>query len=70
MEEFRLPAGGMVEYVHRGYGSKFERYLMINIEKGVVVGTRIIGSGEYEKEREATRAEQRKAKPPWWKFWK
>ena len=49
-DEFRLPAGKMVEYVHAGFGSKFERYLMINIENGVVNGTRIIGSNEHEKE--------------------
>ena len=51
-EELRLPAGNMVKYIHMGYESKFERYLMISIKEGVVVGTRIIGSEDFEKEQE------------------
>lgn len=33
----RIPKGRMLEYVHAGYGSKFERYLLVTIEKGRVV---------------------------------
>ncbi len=59
--EVRIPHGEMLEYIHAGYASKFERYLLINIENGVVTGTRIIGTDEYEK--------GKKAKEPWWQFW-
>ena len=35
----RIPQGQMLEYVHVGYGSIYERYLMIEIEYGVIVGS-------------------------------
>ena len=33
----RIPKGDVLEYVHGGYGSKFERDLFITIEKGNVI---------------------------------
>ena len=33
----RIPKGEVLEYVHGGYGSKFERDLFITIEKGNVI---------------------------------
>ena len=59
--EIRVPHGKMIEYVHAGYASKHERYLLINIVHGVVTSLRVIGSNEYEKERNEKR--------PWWRFW-
>ncbi|WP_431101912.1 hypothetical protein [Roseateles noduli] len=35
-----VPRGRMIEYVHMGYKSRYERYLLITIMKGVVTGQR------------------------------
>lgn len=35
----RIPQGEMLEYVHAGYGSIYERDLMIEVEHGVIVGS-------------------------------
>jgi hypothetical protein len=35
--ELRIPKGKMVEYVHMGYMSKYERELTLEIEKGVLL---------------------------------
>lgn len=32
-----VPLGNQVEYVHGGYGSKYERYLQLTIENGIVI---------------------------------
>lgn len=37
----RIPQGKRLEYVHMGYGSTFERDLLLDVERGVVVNTRI-----------------------------
>lgn len=37
----RIPQGELLEYVHMGYGSKYERDLLIDIEKGVITRTRV-----------------------------
>ena len=37
----RLPQGKQLEYVHMGYGSTFERDLFLDVERGVVVATRV-----------------------------
>jgi hypothetical protein len=68
-EEFRLPAGEMIEYVHAGYGSKYERYLMVQIADGLVTDTRIIGWDEFAKEQKAYWEARRKAEKPWWCLW-
>ena len=67
--DLRVPHGTMVEYVHAGYASRYERYLMIKIEKGLVTGTRIVGDDEYLREEEARWAEIEKTKKRWWRFW-
>lgn len=41
-EELRLPMGGMLHYLHMGFGSIHERDLFICVEKGVVVARRIV----------------------------
>jgi len=68
--EIPVPSGEMVEYVHAGYGSKYERYMMVNIERGVVSSTRVIGPETYEKERAANWAKRKKQKKRWWQIWK
>jgi len=50
-----------VEYVHAGYASKYERYLMIKIAAGKVTNTRIIGLEAHEKEGKELWAKQEKA---------
>ena len=37
----RVPQGKVLEKVHLGYGSTFERDLFLDVERGVVVGTRV-----------------------------
>lgn len=37
----RIPQGKQLEYVHMGYGSTFERDLFLDIERGVIVATRV-----------------------------
>ena len=33
----RLPQGKMLKYIHMGYGSTYERDLLLNFEKGVLI---------------------------------
>lgn len=40
----------MLEYVHAGYGSKYERDLFLDIERGVVKNTRVRHNGTAEAE--------------------
>lgn len=37
----RIPQGEELEYVHMGYGSTFERDLLLDVERGVVVATTV-----------------------------
>lgn len=46
----RVPQGKQLEYVHMGYGSTFERDLFLDIERGVVVATRVRHNGAAESE--------------------
>ena len=46
----RIPQGKQLEYVHMGYGSTFERDLLLDIERGVVVATRVRHNGTAESE--------------------
>lgn len=46
----RIPQGKLLEYVHMGYGSTYERDLFLEIEKGVVTSTRIRQNGINESE--------------------
>jgi len=41
----RIPRGKQLEYVHMGYGSTFERDLFLDVERGVVVTTRVRHNG-------------------------
>ena len=42
--ELKVPQGRLLEYVHMGYASQYERYLMIDIAAGAVVQTRDVKS--------------------------
>lgn len=46
----RIPQGKQLEYVHMGYGSTFERDLILDVERGVVVATRVHHNGTAESE--------------------
>ena len=48
--ELRIPEGNLVEYVHAGYASRYERNLIITLENGLVVGTRILGDEAYQRD--------------------
>ena len=37
----RVPQGEMLDYVHMGYRSTFERNLLIEVEQGIVVATQV-----------------------------
>jgi len=38
----RVPQGELVDYVHMGFGSTYERDLLITIDKGLVVSKRVL----------------------------
>lgn len=44
----RIPEGKMLEYIHMGYGSTYERDRILKIEKGVVVGCHVRQNGVAE----------------------
>ncbi len=46
----RLPQGKMLEYVHMGYGSTYERDLLLEFEKGVLISRQIKVNGVSEDE--------------------
>jgi hypothetical protein len=41
----RIPQGRRLQYVHMGYGSTYERDLLLEIERGVVVATQVQHNG-------------------------
>ena len=43
--ELRCPMGGLLNYVHMGYGSKYEQDLFIEVESGIVLSERIETNG-------------------------
>ena len=43
--ELRIPDGKILEYVHMGYGSIYERDLLLTIEKGVLIDTNVRQNG-------------------------
>jgi len=46
--ELRCPQGGLLKYVHGGYGSVYEQDLCIDVRKGVVAGERTVRNGTAE----------------------
>ena len=41
-----IPQGDLVEYVHMGYASVYERDLLISVDQGVIVDTQVRVNGE------------------------
>ena len=41
----RIPDGGLLEYVHQGYGSQYERDLLLHISDGCLTGRRVRTNG-------------------------
>jgi hypothetical protein len=46
-----IPRGKLLEYVHMGYESRYERYLVMSIKKGVVITEATITDKEYQRRR-------------------
>ena len=67
--ELRVATGEMIEYQHSGYASKYDRYLIINVESGKVKNTKQIGGADYEKHQWAERQKTLPQTKPWWAFW-
>ena len=44
----RIPQGKLLNYVHMGYGSTYERDLFLEIDKGVIKNTRVRQNGHAE----------------------
>ena len=44
----RIPQGKLLNYDHMGFGSTYERDLLLEIEKGVVITTRVRHNGKSE----------------------
>ena len=42
----RIPQGGLLEYVHQGYGSTYESDLFLEVERGILVATRVRNNGK------------------------
>lgn len=46
--ELRIPDGKMIKYVHMGYGSAYEREIILKVEAGKVIGESIIDNIQKE----------------------
>lgn len=46
-----IPRGAMLEYVHMGYGSTYERYVLLQIREGRLVGRLDMTAKEFEAHR-------------------
>jgi hypothetical protein len=52
--ELRVPEGELVHYVHMGYQSVFDREMRIYLERGLVIGSEVVETGEtFRRELEA-----------------
>lgn len=47
--ELRIPDGERIEYVHMGYGSVYERDIIIKVEAGKVTGQTVIDNTQKER---------------------
>jgi hypothetical protein len=68
--ELRIPEGDLVEYDHMGYASRYERNLLISVENGVVVGTRILSDEAYQKELESQAPSPEVPRSLWARLWR
>lgn len=46
----RIPQGKRIEYVHMGYGSTYERDVLLDLERGVIKKTRVRHNGNADSE--------------------
>jgi hypothetical protein len=46
--ELRCPSGALLNYVHGGYGSTYERDLFFRVQRGVVLEERLVVNGQAE----------------------
>lgn len=46
--ELRCPSGALLNYVHGGYASTYERDLFLRVQRGVVLEERIVVNGQAE----------------------
>jgi hypothetical protein len=46
----RIPYGKLVKYVHVGYQSRYERYVMLDVESGRLVGTAIVSNAQQQRQ--------------------
>ena len=44
----RVPQGKLLDYIHMGYASVYERDLLLTFESGVLIGSEIRNNGESE----------------------
>ncbi len=44
-----MPRGKLLQYVHMGYESRFEKYLIINIQAGVIVKQETLTDKQFQK---------------------
>ncbi len=49
----RIPKGKLIQYVHMGFDSVYEEELLVKIEKGIVVETKVIKRAEASQESKA-----------------
>jgi hypothetical protein len=68
--ELRIPEGDLVEYDHMGYASRYERNLLISVENGVLVGTRILSDEAYQKELESQAPSPEVPRSLWARLWR
>ncbi|MBF0105189.1 MAG: hypothetical protein HQM16_07665 [Deltaproteobacteria bacterium] len=45
----RLPKGNLTQYVHMGFASQYERYLLIEIDKGRVISEKEVRNSKVQK---------------------
>lgn len=57
-----IPQGEMIRYVHMGYESQYESYLMLRIEKGIFIGEEKFNNKEYQEFRQKKYNEHKKRK--------
>ena len=48
-----IPDGDRTSYVHMGYGSQYERYIVIRVDSGVAGTPRRLSLGEFDTLRKA-----------------
>lgn len=46
-----IPRGKMIDYVHMGYGSTYERYVLLEIRAGKLAGRQDMTAGEFDTHR-------------------